>query len=149
MRRILPISIIALSLAACSAQNTNTIAVGEPNGSASSSSVANGGIVMIQTSYTWKFENVGTDDEPRTKIVLFIEDGDHTHDVDLGTYAGSAVDTSDKNLDAVISASVWWAGGGDDVRVVADKDGELMAQHRTVDEEAGFGEWIDLQVVED
>jgi len=147
MRTLLSSSILALSLIACTAQNTNTIAVGEPNGA--SSSVANGGIIMEQTSYSWKFQNVGTDDEPRTKIVLFIQDGDHTHNVDLGTYAGSAVDASYKFPEAIIAASAWWAGGGDDLRVVADTDGSLIAQHRTVDEVSGFGDWMDMQAIED
>jgi len=143
MRHLLLPAVIALSLAACAPRNANTIAVGEPNGSASSD-----GIIMEQSTLEWKFENVGTEDEPRTKVSLVIG-GTNAKTIDMGTYAGNGVDTTNQATDALLTASLWWAGGGDDLRVVGNGDGTLSLEHRTVDEEGGFGEWMTMQTIQE
>lgn len=142
MRRILPFA-IALTLAACAPQGTNTIAIGEPNPSAPENDV-----MMEQTSLQWRFDDVGTEEQPMVTIVLIIG-GEDVREIELGTYAGSASDTTDQQSAALLSASAWWAGGGDDVRVLGNGDGTLSLQHRTVDEVSGFGEWETLQKVEE
>lgn len=133
----------AMVLAACSAQTPNNIAVGEPNPSAPDGA---SGIVMEQTSMEWQFTNVGTEAEPRTKVSLVIT-GDVTRTIDMGTYAGNAVDKTNEQKEALLFASLWWAGGGDDLKVVGNGDGTLTLQHRTVDEVSGMGEWMTLQTI--
>jgi len=144
MRPLLP-AIALLALAACSSPTKQGIAVGEPNPSAPD----NGGIVMEQTNLQWKFDSVGTEDEPRTKISLVIAGSGASKTIELGTYAGAANDTTDTQTEALLSASVWWAGGGDDVRVLAGKNGSLVIQHRVTDEESGFGDWQTLQTIKE
>jgi len=144
MRNALLSSIAVLTLVACS-QTPNTIAVDEPNPNAPADA---GGIVMEQTSMEWQFTNVGTEDEPRTKVSLVII-GTETRTIDMGTYAGNAVDKSNEQTEALLFASLWWAGGGDDLRVVGNGDGTITLQHRTVDEEAGIGTWMTLQTIQE
>lgn len=141
---LLSSSILALALVACSSQRSD-IAIGEPNGSSSSSGAA-AGIVMEQTNMDWDFRNVGTEDEPRTKVFLTIT-GTDTRRIEMGTYAGNAVDTTSQQTEAILTASLWWAGGGDDLRVLGNGDGTLSLQHRTTDEVSGFGEWMTLQTI--
>ncbi len=121
-------------LAACSSQNN--IAVGEPNPTGSSSS-------MAQTDVSWTFTDVGTEDAPQVKITLNM----NGKTIDVGTYAGSASDTTSEQDEAILSASTWWAGGGDDVRVLYDGKGTFIIQHRTTDEESGLGDWEELQTI--
>ncbi len=144
MRNALLSSLAVLTLVACS-QTPNTIAVDEPNPNAPADA---GGIVMEQTSMEWQFTNVGTEDEPRTKVSLVIK-GTETRTIDMGTYAGNAVNKSNEQTEALLFASLWWAGGGDDLRVVGNGDGTITLQHRTVDEEAGIGTWMTLQTIQE
>ena len=143
MRTLLLSSLAVLTLAAC-APKQQGIAVGEPNPSAPDA----GGIVMEQTSMEWKFTNVGTEDEPRTKVSLVIT-GTETRTIDMGTYAGNAVDKTNEQTEAILFASLWWAGGGDDVRVVGNGDGTLTLQHRVTDEVSGIGDWMTLQTIQE
>lgn len=144
MRRLLPLSITLLALAACSSPTKQGIAVGEPNPSAPD----NGGILMEQSTLDWSFANVGTDTEPRTKVSLVIG-GSNPRTIEMGTYAGNAMDKSNEQTDSLLFASLWWAGGGDDLRVIGNGDGTLALQHRTTDEEAGIGEWMTLQTIKE
>ncbi len=144
MRNALLSSIAVLTLVACS-QTPNNIAVGEPNPNAPADA---GGIVMEQTSMEWQFTNVGTEDEPRTKVSLVIK-GTEMRTIDMGTYAGNAVDKSNEQTEALLFASLWWAGGGDDLRVVGNGDGTITLQHRGVDEVSGIGDWMTLQTIQE
>lgn len=144
MRTLLLSSLAVLTLTACAPKTQNGIAVGEPNPSAPDA----GGIVMEQTSMEWSFTNVGTEDEPRTKVSLVIK-GAETRTIDMGTYAGNAVDKTNEQTEALLFASLWWAGGGDDVRVLGNGDGTLTLQHRGVDEVSGFGDWMTLQTIQE
>ncbi len=144
MRTLLLSSIAVLPLAACAPKTQNGIAVGEPNPSAPDA----GGIVMEQSTMEWSFTNVGTYDEPRTKVSLVIGGG-NAKTIDMGTYAGNAVDKTNEQTEALLFASLWWAGGGDDLRVMGNGDGTISLQHRTVDEEAGFGDWMTLQTIQE
>lgn len=103
---------------------------------------------MEQTSYQWTFENVGTEDEPRTKVFVTIG-GSETKKIEMGTYAGNAVDTTNDHPEALLSVSLWWAGGGDDLRIIGNGDGTLNLQHRTTDEVAGIGEWMTMQTIKE
>lgn len=145
MRNAILSSLAVLTLAACSSPTKQGIAVGEPNPNAPGGA---SGIVMEQTSMEWKFTNVGTDAEPRTKVSLVIT-GTETRTIDMGTYAGNAVDKTNEQTEALLFASLWWAGGGDDVRVVGNGDGTITLQHRTTDEEAGIGQWMTLQTIQE
>ncbi len=144
MRNALLSSVAVLTLVACS-QTPNNIAVGEPNPNAPDGA---SGIVMEQTSMEWQFTNVGTEDEPRTKVSLVIT-GTETRTIDMGTYAGNAVDKTNEQTEAILFASLWWAGGGDDLRVVGNGDGTLTLQHRGVDEVSGIGNWMTLQTIQE
>lgn len=144
MRTHLLSSLAVLTLAACSSPTKQGITVGEPNPSAPDA----GGIVMEQTSMEWQFTNVGTEDEPRTKVSLIIT-GTETRTIDMGTYAGNAVDKTNEQTEAILFASLWWAGGGDDVRVVGNGDGTLTLQHRVTDEVSGIGDWMTLQTIQE
>jgi hypothetical protein len=144
MRNALLSSFAILTLAACAPQGGNNIAVGEPNPSAPDA----GGIVMEQSTLDWQFTNVGTDDEPRTKVSLVIG-GTNAKTIDMGTYAGNAVDKTNEQTEALLFASLWWAGGGDDVRVIGNGDGTLSLQHRVTDEVSGIGDWMTLQTIQE
>jgi hypothetical protein len=39
----------------------------------------------------------------------------------------------------------WWAGGGDDFAVFIEDSEKAVIRHRTVDEQAGYGDWEDLK----
>lgn len=41
----------------------------------------------------------------------------------------------------------WWAGGGDQYAVFIGDAEQGVIRHRTVDEEAGYGEWEDLKTL--
>lgn len=48
---------------------------------------------------------------------------------------------------SVATISCWWAGGGDEYGVFVGEAEQLTIRHRTVDEEAGYGEWTDLETL--
>jgi hypothetical protein len=92
----------------------------------------------------WKLEAVGTEDNPKTSIALIVNAG---KPVAIGTYFGKARESEvnpDNRLikDAVLaSVSTYWAGAGEEIRVVAGADRSLIVQNRWTDEQSGFGKW--------
>lgn len=48
---------------------------------------------------------------------------------------------------SIASIQCWWAGGGDQWAVFVGDAEQLTVKTRTVDEEAGYGEWQDLKTL--
>lgn len=49
--------------------------------------------------------------------------------------------------DSVATIQCWWAGGGDQYGVFIGDAEKATIRHRTVDEEAGYGQWEDLKTL--
>ena len=97
-----------------------------------------------QVALKWKLEAAGTEDSPKTSISLIVN---ARNSVAIGTYIGKEAGTEinkDNRLikDAVLaSARTYWAGAGEEIRVVAGADRNLIVQNRWTDEESGRGKW--------
>ena len=92
----------------------------------------------------WKLEAVGTEDNPKTSIALIVNAG---KPVAIGTYFGKGrepeVNPDNRLIKDAVLASVrtYWAGAGEEIRVVAGADRSLIVQNRWTDEQSGFGKW--------
>lgn len=49
---------------------------------------------------------------------------------------------------SIASIQCWWAGGGDQFGVYIDEKEQILIRHRTVDEDAGYGEWDDVNIAD-
>jgi len=93
----------------------------------------------------WTSEQTGMSesDMPITTITLGVP---ATGDVIYTTTCNGTASTELQDIEgSVASIQCWWAGGGDQYAVFVGEAEELTVRHRTVDEEAGFGEWMDVQ----
>jgi|GEM_PF-6289662 len=49
--------------------------------------------------------------------------------------------------DSVATIQCWWAGGGDQFGVFIGDAEKATIKHRTVDEETGYGPWVDMKTL--
>jgi len=122
MKRLLLLSV--LFLGACSQQ-----AAGEP----------------LVIRWTAQQTGVGEAEAPQMKLSLLNDKTQKSlYDTECaGTVSVDAVTDAEGNL---TSMRCWWAGGGDDYAVF-ETENALSVRHRTVDEEAGYGEWEEVAVI--
>lgn len=94
----------------------------------------------------WTAEDAGMDENGMaTTNIMLTTEGD-AEMLFATTCNGTA---STENLDiegSIASIQCWLPGGGDQYAVFVGDAEELTIMHRTVDEEAGFGEWEEISV---
>ncbi|HVW66224.1 MAG TPA: hypothetical protein VHA78_00665 [Candidatus Peribacteraceae bacterium] len=83
----------------------------------------------------------GTYNSPITQLMLTESGG--TKALATQTCTGIAGDATDIT-GALAAVRCWWAGGGDDYAAFASGTGFII-RHRTLDEEAGAGEWREIR----
>lgn len=132
MKKLLAAAGLTLLLAACNTQAPVT----DNDSSAPAAKRA---------AMEWTSEQTGTGeyDMPITTITLMVPS---TGDVIYTTTCNGTASFEGEVIEgSVASIQCWWAGGGDQYAVFVGEAEELTVRHRTVDEEAGFGEWEDVQ----
>lgn len=106
------------------------------------------GQIKVEVRWDFKPEATATDvDAPKTHAWLVVAAMGDEQWLDLGAFVGDTFTVpakADGIEQALTSASIWWAGGGDELVVQPSNSGELIVSHRTVDEEAGFGELVEV-----
>jgi hypothetical protein len=136
MRRILSALLILPVLAACSP-------VAEDG--------AEGG-PQEYVNLRWEFTSDPTvkDDVPLTDVSLVVT-GIMERKIELGTFSGSGADVTggawEEPVGSLMTAVLWWAGGGDELSVHRPDPATLIVRRRTIDEEAGYGEFEDLETI--
>lgn len=87
-------------------------------------------------SYSWRFEDMGEGEmgEPRTKV--FLQSGEAEYE--LGLYAGSCTSLEESSWELlpgeVSGAICWFAGGGTELGVFAERDGGYALYEGILDE---------------
>ena len=101
----------------------------------------------------WQGEQTGTGefDTPETTLKLVVTDsGEELFSTTCtGTFSPSTSEVEPFDGKVPLSiATCWWAGGGDEYGAFIGAADELTIMHRTVDEEAGFGVWEEIEMAE-
>lgn len=93
----------------------------------------------------WQATPTGADETgmPETTLTLTVP----SMNLELFTTTCSGIASTEVQdmEDSVADVQCWWAGGGDQYGVFIGEAEQAVVRHRTVDEEAGFGEWEDLK----
>jgi hypothetical protein len=134
MKNFAKIAAFTLLLAACSTQTSTDTDTDTPS-------------MGKRAAMVWTSEQTGTGefDMPENDITLTVEStGEELYSTTCnGTTSTEVMDVEG----SVATIQCWWAGGGDQYGVFVGDAEELTVRHRTVDEEAGFGEWMDLETL--
>ncbi len=133
MKHLLPLAVIALALSACTEPSPVThVETNQPSA----------GKRMAMEWYA--YSEGEKDGIPQNKISL------KTVATQEELFTTSCIGTTQVTDIADLSESpayirCWWAGGGDDYALFIGDAEKAVIRHRTVDEEAGYGEWEDLK----
>jgi hypothetical protein len=117
MKKVLAIAAVTLALTACSSASSTTDGV----------------------KWTWTQTGTGSDGAPTQEIHLVNAQGATI----LTKSCTGTVSVLSPGANPTI-VRCWWAGGGNDYALII-RGGKPVPQTRTVDEEAGEGEWQDIQ----
>lgn len=137
MKRLLPLAVFSLMLAACNAQ-TPTV-----TGTDSSAPAAK------RVAMEWWAKNTGTNDTgaPHNILTLRTVTEPPTTLFETECTGMTLVEGVPDMDDSVATIQCWWAGGGDQFGVFIGDGEKAVVRHRTVDEEAGYGNWVDLKTL--
>lgn len=135
MKHLLVFAGLSLALCACNAQAP----VSDTNGDTP--------VAAKRAGMEWQFEQTGEDASgmPETTLRLVVP----SMNVGLFTTTCSGIASTDVQdmEDSVADVQCWWAGGGDQYGVFIGDGEKATIRHRTVDEEAGYGEWEDVKTL--
>jgi hypothetical protein len=133
MKHSLPLSLsLILSLVACTPQ------VIQPDEDAQS--------MGKRVPMEWYAYNEGEDANGIPQNTLILKTiGETREELFTTQCAGTTLVNGIPDMDgSVASIQCWWAGGGDQFGVFVEDGEQAMIRHRTVDEEAGYGPWEDM-----
>ncbi len=101
--------------------------------------------MVKRAAMEWQFEQTGEDETgmPETTLRLVVP----SMNVGLFTTTCSGIASTEVQdmEESVADVQCWWAGGGDQYGVFIGEMEQATIRHRTVDEEAGYGEWEDVK----
>lgn len=122
----LPLLTLALLLSACAQQTAD-----QP--------------LAEQVQVEWRSEQTGAGefDAPLTTLSL-VNTADQSVLFSTECQGTASPETIEGTTDVAILC--WWAGGGERYTVVKSGD-SLTVRNQTVDEEAGYGEWTDVETI--
>lgn len=134
MKNFAKIAAFTLLLAACSTQTSTNTDTDTPS-------------MGKRAAMEWTSAQTGMGeyDMPEMAISLVVESTEEA--LYSTTCNGTTSPVVPDPEGSVATISCWWAGGGDEYGVFVGDAEQLTIRHRTVDEEAGYGEWMDVETL--
>ncbi len=135
MKRLLSIAILSATLAACNTQTPVT------------ETDTDAPIAAKRAAMEWQATQTGEDATGMPETTLTLTVPSMNMELYTTTCSGTASTEVQDMEDSVADVQCWWAGGGDQYGVFIGDGESGVIRHRTVDEEAGYGEWVDVKTL--
>lgn len=101
--------------------------------------------VAKRAAMEWTATETSIDENGTPQVALVLQVVGSTDEIFRTTCTGTTSTEMQDMEGSVASIQCWWAGGGDQYGVFVGDAEKLSIRHRTVDEEAGFGAWEELE----